>query len=745
MHPKQPGHPELYAEVLRLREQLERSEEKNRELQFALQQHELGGTAMNHIRASVFLTDIQGRIVFGNPHCLEMFGYHPEEFMGRHYSEFSSAEDLSATAERMEKILRGKLKQYSVERRWKKKDGSVFWTETNISGIPDEKGKICYLAAVMIDVSNWKRFEAALMENERHLLESEHYLATVLEMLRAGVMIIDYDTHRINDVNNYAAELIGTEKEKILGRKCYDFFSLAREGKCPVTDMGEKPEQSEQFLITAGRLRIPILKSVTTSVRKGRKKLVECFTDISFLRQLLREQEMDIGLAKKILIAVNGNMPRYTHLSDRLRLFAAVISLACNQEGGDHYFIRTLPADRRFRGGRTVISLKDQSGHQVSCVLRSIFTDLFYQSVFNRFACMSLEEIIRHVNKSLYRSSFFQADDFFTAIHCEIDHESLMMRYVSCGHPKFSVIRKGEVLFLPDRRNRGGANPPMLIFEDYPFRAGTFQLEAEDRLLLYTDGLLEATVPEEKDQKGNESLSFRKMGDMITRMISVRYHMPVEEIMHELLAEIARISDTEIEPGGKNMTRDDITLLGLEIEHCGQMEEERWYPQNAEHLQEISEKFLREHTGQWEERGFTKPFRLRACMEEALLNAWLHGHKCNPEKAILVRYRYANDFHIEILDRGEGFDIRQVPDPRKKENLAKESGRGLFMIRHYASDARWDKKGRHLRMSFQKVPRITEDKNFSVPETYPELSRFPFPDQARLREKIVSNSISASR
>ncbi|MEZ4529314.1 MAG: ATP-binding protein, partial [Desulfobacterales bacterium] len=103
------------------------------------------------------------------------------------------------------------------------------------------------------------------------------------------------------------------------------------------------------------------------------------------------------------------------------------------------------------------------------------------------------------------------------------------------------------------------------------------------------------------------------------------------------------------------------------------------------------------------------PFRLRICFEEALINAWKHGNQCDPSRPILIRCRYGNDFHLEITDAGEGFDIATAPDPRKKSNMLRESGRGLFIIRHYASRARWNDKGTQLMMVFKKHPNATEE------------------------------------
>lgn len=313
MHSQSPEHRDTEKELARLRDRIRELEtgeqERSQVMEELRKREERLRTALDNVKSAIVLLDMQGRILSCNRYCQVISGFTREELIGKFHMDFALPEDILQALERIQKIISGEIRDYVTERRWRKKDGTVIWTEISVSAVPDVNGEIRYLTAAVTDISDRKRFEAALMENERHLLESEQYLSSVLETLRAGVLIVDYLSHRINDVNRYAAQLIGTEKEKIIGRPCYSFFSQAGPGKCPVTDMGRKLENFEQSLITADSRQIPILKSVTTSVRNGRRQLIECFTDISFLKKMMKEQEIDIGLAKKFLLPLTDGFP----------------------------------------------------------------------------------------------------------------------------------------------------------------------------------------------------------------------------------------------------------------------------------------------------------------------------------------------------------------------------------------------------------------------------------------------------
>lgn len=69
---------------------------------------------------------------------------------------------------------------------------------------------------------------------------------------------------------------------------------------------------------------------------------------------------------------------------------------------------------------------------------------------------------------------------------------------------------------------------------------------------------------------------------------------------------------------------------------------------------------------------------------EATTNAILHANKGNKTKKVTLTGNVENDmFRLCIKDEGEGFDPNAVPDPTQPENLFKETGRGLYLMRFY--------------------------------------------------------------
>lgn len=73
--------------------------------------------------------------------------------------------------------------------------------------------------------------------------------------------------------------------------------------------------------------------------------------------------------------------------------------------------------------------------------------------------------------------------------------------------------------------------------------------------------------------------------------------------------------------------------------------------------------------------------RISMAFRECMVNAVVHGNRYNKNKLVTVDIRRTGpELAIRIADEGEGFEIKEVPDPLNNDNLLKHSGRGLFLM-----------------------------------------------------------------
>lgn len=74
-------------------------------------------------------------------------------------------------------------------------------------------------------------------------------------------------------------------------------------------------------------------------------------------------------------------------------------------------------------------------------------------------------------------------------------------------------------------------------------------------------------------------------------------------------------------------------------------------------------------------------------VRECMVNAVAHGNKYNLRKKVLLRIEAeAGKLVVVIGDEGEGFHQEDVPDPLAAENLLKQSGRGLLLMRAFMDE-----------------------------------------------------------
>jgi serine/threonine-protein kinase RsbW len=75
---------------------------------------------------------------------------------------------------------------------------------------------------------------------------------------------------------------------------------------------------------------------------------------------------------------------------------------------------------------------------------------------------------------------------------------------------------------------------------------------------------------------------------------------------------------------------------------------------------------------------------LMLAVTEATTNAIIHANKGDANKIVTINVEEESDkIIITVKDEGEGFDPSSVPDPTEPENLLKDSGRGLYLMKIY--------------------------------------------------------------
>jgi PAS domain S-box-containing protein len=151
-----------------------------------------------------------GRIVEANPAYQKMLGYSAAELRERTIFDVTHPEDLPRNRELYDELTTGRRSSYRIEKRFLRKDGSVFWGHLMVHPLLEESGRITHHIGLVEDISEQRRIQAALQQ-------STERLQAVLNAAVDGIVLID-TAGIIQSVNPSVQKLFGYTPEELIGQ-----------------------------------------------------------------------------------------------------------------------------------------------------------------------------------------------------------------------------------------------------------------------------------------------------------------------------------------------------------------------------------------------------------------------------------------------------------------------------------------------------------------------------------------------
>ena len=95
----------------------------------------------------------EGEILKTNLSFQNLIGYSEEEFLKLSIKDISFSEDFPLSKDYITKMDAGEINNFVINKRYKKKDGSILWAKTNVNAVNDNQGKIKHQVALIEDVT----------------------------------------------------------------------------------------------------------------------------------------------------------------------------------------------------------------------------------------------------------------------------------------------------------------------------------------------------------------------------------------------------------------------------------------------------------------------------------------------------------------------------------------------------------------------------------------------------------------
>ena len=140
-----------------------------------------------------------GQFLNANQGFCNIVCYSELELKSRNVGDISHPEDVAADVESRDRLLAGEICNYSIEKRFIRKDGSFVWTNMTVSLVRDGFGEPSYVIAVIEDISARKLAEAILGQQ----LKRERLVIKMLERIRSSLNLEEILTKTVAEVRQF--------------------------------------------------------------------------------------------------------------------------------------------------------------------------------------------------------------------------------------------------------------------------------------------------------------------------------------------------------------------------------------------------------------------------------------------------------------------------------------------------------------------------------------------------------------
>jgi len=261
----------------------------------------------------------EGRFLRINKRFCDIVGYRKEEMLKHTFQDITHPDDLDIDLEYVFQMLSGKIKTYSMEKRYFRKNGSIVWVNLTVSLVRESSGKPKYFISAVENINKQKQAEQALKEahdklenrvkertqelielnqqlrreiadrkkTEEALSLSEERYRSLFKNNHSVMLLIDPENGDLVDANPAAVSFYGWTYEELISKKITN-INMFTEKKVFQEIEKAKKEQRKHFYfqhsLKSGEIRDVEVYSGPIKVH-GRELLYSIIHDITKRRQ----------------------------------------------------------------------------------------------------------------------------------------------------------------------------------------------------------------------------------------------------------------------------------------------------------------------------------------------------------------------------------------------------------------------------------------------------------------------------
>jgi PAS domain S-box-containing protein len=133
------------------------------------------------------------------------------------FQDITHSDDLDVDLEYVRQVLAREIENYSMDKRYLRKDGSIVWVSLTVSLVFDKEGNPKYFVSVIQDISERKKAEEALRQSRDFL---EHLISAVPD----ATFSVKLPERTINWAND-SFDVLGYKPEEYIGQTTEKYYA----------------------------------------------------------------------------------------------------------------------------------------------------------------------------------------------------------------------------------------------------------------------------------------------------------------------------------------------------------------------------------------------------------------------------------------------------------------------------------------------------------------------------------------
>jgi PAS domain S-box-containing protein len=167
-------------------------------------------TAFANSAIGIMMRDCLDRIFASNRAFQNMLGYTESEFYDLRQIDITYEEDRKLSLELIGELWEGKRQHFQIEKRYRRKDGTLVWVRNNVALVPGTGGVAPFLFTIVEDITQRKQ-----EESQRRYGEEKYRV--VIEAASDAVICVD-ECSAILLANPATTRIFGYEPAELIGR-----------------------------------------------------------------------------------------------------------------------------------------------------------------------------------------------------------------------------------------------------------------------------------------------------------------------------------------------------------------------------------------------------------------------------------------------------------------------------------------------------------------------------------------------